>query len=165
MTASLRRGSGLGGRQIRLSTVAHAQLSAPREVFAFDFYADDLGQPRAGWQTFEACPRATPRRSAPPRVPGGAAGRGRADGGAGAGAEQIHRAGTVHGVAFWFTLHLDGATALSTAPGNRTTCWKQAVQLFPEPLEVAAGDRLPLWCSHDQTRIAFAAQPPGPDEE
>lgn len=78
---------------------------------------------------------------------------------------KIEKSGTVHGIAFWFTLHLDPTVSLSTAPDNATTCWKQAVQFFDAPIQVEAGDKLPLWCRHDQTKISFSPQLPSPDDE
>ena len=79
----------------------------------------------------------------------------------------IAASGTVHAVAFWFELDMDGkGSVLDTSPANTSTCWKQAVQFVDEPIAVAAGSSLPVWVSHDETRISFSlSAPPPPDED
>jgi hypothetical protein len=69
----------------------------------------------------------------------------------------------VDAVVFWFDLELDDQVRLSTAPDNASTCWKQALQLLHPPVAVQEGEKLALWVSHDQTRIAFAHAPAPPD--
>jgi tetratricopeptide (TPR) repeat protein len=65
------------------------------------------------------------------------------------------RAGTCHGVCFWFDLVLDSGTTYRSESRSRTNHWKQAIQFFAEPVEVAEGDRLDIAAGYDNTRIFF----------
>lgn len=124
----------------RLHELAHTVLSAPFDVFEFDFTREPAQQEEEG-------PRAR-RREARLRV------RCAAEGPA------------PNAVVFWFTLRLDAQTTLSTAPSQTHSCWGQAVQLFPEPLRVEAADAadaeggaaarwVPLIAKHTEKQISF----------
>lgn len=63
--------------------------------------------------------------------------------------------GTVHAWVFWFRLALDGATSFDTGPDQPDTCWAQAVQVLPAPLEVRAGQVFRVQARHTQTNIRF----------
>jgi len=65
------------------------------------------------------------------------------------------RAGTCHGVCFWFDLILDAETTYRSESRSRTNHWKQAIHFFPEPVEVEEGDRLDVAAGYDNTRIFF----------
>ncbi|MEM9386173.1 MAG: 50S ribosomal protein L11 methyltransferase [Pseudomonadota bacterium] len=52
------------------------------------------------------------------------------------------RAGTCHGVAFWFTLDFGQGITMSTGPENRWNCWMQAVSAFESPVRVQAAERV-----------------------
>ena len=67
--------------------------------------------------------------------------------------------GRVHAVAFWFDLHLDGATTLSTAPGAGSVAWRQAVQFVDAGPTVRAGATLPVAALLGDTRIGFEVGP------
>ena len=56
----------------------------------------------------------------------------------------------IHGVAFWFILHLDDEIRLSSEPGRPDNHWGQAVSFFPEAISAEAGKtmKLPI-CFHD----------------
>ncbi|WP_395018310.1 tetratricopeptide repeat protein [Dongia sp.] len=66
-----------------------------------------------------------------------------------------NRAGTCHGVCFWFDLILDDEVTYRSESRSRTNHWKQAIHFFPEPVEVAEGDRLDVAAGYDNTRIFF----------
>jgi tetratricopeptide (TPR) repeat protein len=66
-----------------------------------------------------------------------------------------NRAGTCHGVCFWFDLVLDSETTYRSESRSRTNHWKQAIHFFPEPVEVEEGDRLDVAAGYDNTRIFF----------
>ncbi len=65
------------------------------------------------------------------------------------------RAGTCHGVCFWFDLILDDEVTYRSESRSRTNHWKQAIHFFPEPVEVQEGDRLDVAAGYDNTRIFF----------
>ena len=67
----------------------------------------------------------------------------------------IVTAGTCHGVAFWFDLFMDEEVVYKSESRSRTNHWKQAMQFFPEPVEVRPGDRLDIAAGYDNTRIFF----------
>lgn len=67
----------------------------------------------------------------------------------------VTEAGLCHGVAFWFDLLLDDETVYHSASRSRTNHWKQAMQFFPQPIEVRPGDRLEIAAGYDNTRIFF----------
>jgi len=63
--------------------------------------------------------------------------------------------GEAHAVAYWFELHLDDETTLSTAPGGDLDHWQQAVQFFDQGRNVVPGDLVPLVVGHSNARIFF----------
>jgi Tfp pilus assembly protein PilF/precorrin-6B methylase 2 len=65
------------------------------------------------------------------------------------------RAGTCHGVCFWFDLILDDEVTYRSESRSRTNHWKQAMHFFPEPVQVEQGDRLDVAAGYDNTRIFF----------
>jgi Flp pilus assembly protein TadD/precorrin-6B methylase 2 len=65
------------------------------------------------------------------------------------------RAGTCHGVCFWFDLILDDEVTYRSESRSRTNHWKQAIHFFPEPVAVEEGDRLDVAAGYDNTRIFF----------
>jgi len=65
------------------------------------------------------------------------------------------RAGTCHGICFWFDLILDAETTYRSESRSRTNHWKQAIHFFPEPVAVQEGDRLDVAAGYDNTRIFF----------
>lgn len=68
----------------------------------------------------------------------------------------VTAAGVFNAVVFWFELHLDDTTSVSTSPhdGTKGQTWQQAVQ-YLEEVTVAPGDVLPLVASHDTYSISF----------
>ena len=54
---------------------------------------------------------------------------------------EVARAGTAHGVAAWFQAELAEGIGFSSGPGNRTI-YQTVVFPWPEPVAVAAGDRV-----------------------
>lgn len=67
----------------------------------------------------------------------------------------IRHDGLAHGMAFWFELALDGKRVISNEPGNRDCHWHQAFQIFPEPVELRAGDRMRLLLTHTDSLVHF----------
>lgn len=71
--------------------------------------------------------------------------------------------GTVHAVAFWFTMELGGGAQINTSPDTEDgpiSHWKQAVQLLQDPVVVKrAGEVLRFKVSHDPSRISFEYLP------
>ncbi|MHC4996130.1 MAG: 50S ribosomal protein L11 methyltransferase [Planctomycetota bacterium] len=74
----------------------------------------------------------------------------------------MRQGGTVHGVTGWFTAHLTPDIAISTAPDQPQTHWKQAVFPFRDPVNVIKGDVLdwsvqvtPREPGSDETRLSY----------
>lgn len=68
----------------------------------------------------------------------------------------ITESGTCHAVAFWYELQLDPDTIISTAPHlPQLSCWKQAVQLLPQPLSLTKGQTFKLFANHDDELLWF----------
>ena len=65
--------------------------------------------------------------------------------------------GTGHAVVFWFDLHLDAETTLSTGRGSPHNHWGQAIQFLDRDLAVAAGQPVPLVAGHSDTQFRFRA--------
>jgi len=63
--------------------------------------------------------------------------------------------GVVHGVAFWFDLHMDEKTTYSSKSAARTNHWKQAVYFFRQDMEVAEGQSVLVGTGYDRTQIHF----------
>lgn len=61
----------------------------------------------------------------------------------------------IHGVAFWFTLFMDGQIQLSSAPGRKDNHWGQAISYFNEPVSAKAGQKLSLTVNYTDTKIWF----------
>lgn len=70
---------------------------------------------------------------------------------------EVTEEGVFNAVVFWFELHLDDTTTVSTSPhdGTKGQTWQQAVQ-YLEEVRVCPGDLLPLVASHDTYSISFA---------
>jgi Ribosomal protein L11 methyltransferase (PrmA) len=66
----------------------------------------------------------------------------------------LSRAGTVHGVVFWFELELGAGVQLSNAPGNTASHWMQAVQCFEVPIQLPRGAAV-VEVAHDETSVWF----------
>lgn len=68
----------------------------------------------------------------------------------------ITESGICHAVAFWYELQLDRDTVISTAPHlPQLSCWKQAVQMLPEPQSVTKGQTFKLTAHHDDESLWF----------
>lgn len=65
------------------------------------------------------------------------------------------KAGTAHGVAFWFDLFMDDEVVYHSASLSRTNHWKQAVMFFDQPRAVAAGDLVTVSARWDSNQISF----------
>ena len=50
--------------------------------------------------------------------------------------------GTLHGVAFWFDLDLDGTTMASSKPDGELVHWGQAICLFEQDKPVKKGEKI-----------------------
>ena len=64
-------------------------------------------------------------------------------------------AGTCHGIAFWFDLHMFEDVVYHSDSHSRTNHWKQAAHFFKTPIAVKPGDRLTIAAGYDNTRIFF----------
>jgi tetratricopeptide (TPR) repeat protein len=67
--------------------------------------------------------------------------------------------GNAQAVAFWFDLHLDDTTTLSTAPGSDSKHWRQAVTFFERERAVQAGETLRLTVGHTDSHFFFRWPP------
>ena len=72
--------------------------------------------------------------------------------------------GTLHGVAFWFDLHLDDAITLSTAPTTELDAWGQALQFLDADRAVTQGEDIHLQALLSDTRIEYRLAPDRPGE-
>lgn len=68
---------------------------------------------------------------------------------------QVEKDGTVHGVAFWFNLHLTDKISMSSAPDGEMVHWGQAVFIFPKAKSVTSGDVLQINVIQTDTEIKF----------
>jgi tetratricopeptide (TPR) repeat protein/predicted nicotinamide N-methyase len=67
----------------------------------------------------------------------------------------VTEAGTCHGIAFWFDLHMFEDVVYHSDSHSRTNHWKQAAHFFKTPIAVKPGDRLTIAAGYDNTRIFF----------
>lgn len=63
--------------------------------------------------------------------------------------------GSVHGIAFWFDLHLDDEITVSSGPGGTMKHWLQAVNFFEGDTPVTKGDRVSLRVYHTDSQFGF----------
>ena len=63
--------------------------------------------------------------------------------------------GALHAIAFWFELHIDDRTVLSTAPGAESRHWQQALQFLTGDRPVRAGDVVEARLSYIAGRLHF----------
>jgi hypothetical protein len=64
--------------------------------------------------------------------------------------------GTAQAMAFWFDLHLDAETTLSTAPGvGSATHWRQAIAFFDRDRRVRQGQSVSLAAGHSDSHFFF----------
>ena len=63
--------------------------------------------------------------------------------------------GTAHAVVFWFTLHLDEKTSLSTGPEGEMIHWGQAIYFFKNEKEVKAGEQLEFTMLQSDLEFGF----------
>lgn len=63
----------------------------------------------------------------------------------------LERTGTVYGLAVWFDTKLDGTNGFSNAPGEPEMVYGQAFFPWPEPQELAVGDRVSVNLRADLT--------------
>ena len=63
--------------------------------------------------------------------------------------------GTVHGIAFWFDLHLDDQIQLSSGPEGEMIHWGQAAYIFEDSLEVKNGEVIKIKILQSDMRIQF----------
>ena len=67
----------------------------------------------------------------------------------------ISESGEMHGVVFWFDLHLTEQISVSTGKDSELRHWGQAVQYFDAGPSLSAGDSLKLLIAHTDDRIFF----------
>ena len=67
----------------------------------------------------------------------------------------ISRDGCVHGIAFWFELHVDDHASFSTGVGGESFHWKQAVQIFDKELSVKEGETIDIKVLQSDMAIGF----------
>ena len=63
--------------------------------------------------------------------------------------------GALHAIAFWFELHIDDNTVLSTAPGSESRHWQQALQFLTSDQPVRVGDAVEARLSYIAGRLHF----------
>ena len=66
-----------------------------------------------------------------------------------------NQSGTIHGIAFWFDLHLDDQIQLSSGPEGEMIHWGQAVYIFEDSREVQSGEVLKVKILQSDVRIQF----------
>ncbi|CAO3446251.1 tetratricopeptide repeat protein [Azospirillum largimobile] len=64
--------------------------------------------------------------------------------------------GALHAIAFWFELHIDDHTMLSTAPGSESRHWQQALQFLTIDRRFRAGDMVEARLSYIAGRLHFS---------
>ncbi len=67
----------------------------------------------------------------------------------------VTASGHAHAVVFWFDLHLDDVTSVSTKPGSEVFCWGQAVQYQVNRPEVKAGETRLIHAEQSDNRLGF----------
>ncbi|WP_019501408.1 tetratricopeptide repeat protein [Pseudanabaena sp. PCC 6802] len=68
----------------------------------------------------------------------------------------INDEGKCHAIVFWFRLWLDDEIFIDTSPMVEDTCWMQAIQLLPSPLELVKGDSsIKILAQHNCNYITF----------
>jgi tetratricopeptide (TPR) repeat protein/precorrin-6B methylase 2 len=67
----------------------------------------------------------------------------------------VTKAGTCHGVAFWFDLVMDEEVVYKSESLSRTNHWKQAMTFLESPIKVRPGDRLTVIARYDNNQISF----------
>ncbi|MBP2228312.1 tetratricopeptide (TPR) repeat protein [Azospirillum agricola] len=67
----------------------------------------------------------------------------------------VTRAGTCHGVAFWFDLFMDEEVVYKSESQARTNHWKQAMTFLDAPIPVRPGDVLRVVARYDNNQISF----------
>jgi len=72
----------------------------------------------------------------------------------------VNQSGTVHGIAFWFDLHLDDQMQLSSGPEGEMIHWGQAVYIFEDAREVKSGDMVKVKILQSDMRIQFTHSQP-----
>lgn len=68
---------------------------------------------------------------------------------------EIKADGELHGIVFWFNLHLDEQLSLSSGPDGEMIHWGQAVCCFEEPKKVKVGDIVSLQAEQSEMKIVF----------
>merc|ERR1711959_589698 len=75
---------------------------------------------------------------------------------------KVTSVGTIHAIAFWFTMQLGAGQQINTSPdtvdGPRSH-WKQAVQILQNPIQASAGEVLKFLVAHSPSRITFRHLP------
>lgn len=68
----------------------------------------------------------------------------------------VIQSGQCHALAYWFELKMDDQMTISTAPDlEKSSCWKQAVQILETPQDLKEGDQYRIWAHHDAEAIWF----------
>ncbi len=62
----------------------------------------------------------------------------------------------IHGIAFWYTLHLDDKIKLSSEPGRPDNHWGQAISFFDSPLTVREGNTMKFTLCYNDIKIWIA---------
>ena len=68
---------------------------------------------------------------------------------------RVMRAGTCHGVCYWFDLNLDKEITLDGAPGKSGDHWQQVIYFFAEDVAVEPGMEIDLIAQHDSKFVRF----------
>ncbi len=67
----------------------------------------------------------------------------------------IQKSGTIHGIAFWFNLHLDETIVVSSGPKGELKHWGQAVFMFENPKQAEVGETIELSVLQSETTFRF----------
>jgi SAM-dependent methyltransferase len=71
---------------------------------------------------------------------------------------EVTESGLCHAVVYWYELQLDKDTIISTAPYlPQLSCWKQAVELLPKPINLTKGETFKLKAHHNDDAIWFTS--------
>ena len=67
--------------------------------------------------------------------------------------------GICNAIAFWYHLHLDAETLISTAPESNITAWDQAIIFLEQDFPIEKGQILPISAEYDLNMLQFYIDP------
>lgn len=68
---------------------------------------------------------------------------------------EVTKEGRMHGIMFWFTLHLDDKISMSSGPDGELIHWGQALYMFDDEQLVKPGDKVAITALQSESVITF----------